>query len=247
MIEGEIKMAETQTMKQSERFEAAFNRIHKVLKDTLPQCRTDRFAELVQEGRGHGLIRYYERDLFQFAKLRNAMVHEKIDDGYYIAEPHKEAVEKIERIAEELEKPPTALSISSKPVCYFHEDDNLADVLKAIREHSHTRFPIYNDNEEYRWLLTATEIVQYLASHFDDDYKELENVKVRELYNKKYRHLVSFVNQHATVFDVETVFEAAQKNNKKLECIIITTKGNSSEEPNGIITPWDLLEAEMGD
>ena len=238
-------MQESKTVKQSERFEAAFNRIHKVLKDSLPQCKTDRFTELVQEGRGHGLIRYYEKDLCQFAKLRNAMVHEKIDDGYYIAEPHMEAVEKIERIADEFEKPPSALSISTTPVHYFYEKDRLEDVLKVIKEESHSRFPIYDEKDDYAWLLTSSEIVQYLAEHFDDDYKELKKVEVKELFNKKYKHSVSFVNQHATVLEVETLFETARKKNKKLECIIITTKGNSSESPNGIITPWDLLEAEM--
>ena len=40
-----------------------------------------------------------------YAKLRNTLVHEKIDSDFYIEEPHQNIVEDIERMAEEFEKP----------------------------------------------------------------------------------------------------------------------------------------------
>ncbi|MGN1400654.1 MAG: CBS domain-containing protein [Bacillus sp. (in: firmicutes)] len=231
----------------SERFETAFNRIHKELKDTVKEAKSDKFTELVHEGRSHGFIRFYHDDLCQFAKLRNAIVHEKIDEGYYIAEPHEEVVEKIESIAAEFEKPSTALSISSKPVCYFSENDGLNEVLKAIRQYGYSGFPVFNERGQYQWFLTAASIVEYLASTFDKEDIDLKAVKVGNLYNEKKEYQVRFINQHAAVFEVEDIFDEFHKKNGKIEAVIITARGTTIEEPNGIITPSDLLKEEIGE
>ncbi|MFS0783941.1 CBS domain-containing protein [Bacillus sp. 1P06AnD] len=240
-------MAESQTADQSERFETAFNRIHKALMKNVKGARSDKFTDLVYRGKSHGFIRYYEADLCQFAKLRNAIVHEKIKQDYYIAEPHIDIVEKIEKIAEEFERPPSALSIATKPVYYFYESDQLKDVLDVIKKHSHSIFPIYNEKEEYSWLLTASEIVKYLADHFDEDKRDLNRVKIKELFNPKHKKNIAFVSQHTTVFEIEDIYEEYQKRNKKLSCVVITRSGHLSEEPNGIITSWDLLGAEISE
>lgn len=236
-----------ESMNRSERFETAFNRIHKALLKTVRGARSDKFTDLVYKGKSHGFIRYYEPDLCQFAKLRNAMVHEKIDQDYYIAEPHKDIVEKIESIADEFEKPPLALTISTKPVYFFYESDQLKDVLDIIKKQSHSTFPIYNAKEEYSWLLTASEIVKYLADHFDEDKRELNRVKIRELYSAKHKRNITFVSQNATVFEVEDIYEEYQKKNRKLSGVLITRSGDPGEKPNGIITSWDLLEAEISE
>ncbi|RFU66874.1 CBS domain-containing protein [Bacillus sp. V59.32b] len=234
-------------IRQSERFETAFNRIHKALMKTVKHAKTDKFTDLVYKGKNHAFIRYYEKDLFQFAKLRNALVHEKIDQDYYIAEPHLDIIEKIERMAEEFEKPESALSVSTKPVDYFHEEDRLADVLAVIKKHSHTRFPIYNKNGEYAWLLTSAEIVKYLAEHFDDEKMNLNKVKVKELFNERLNHNIVFVSQDCGIFEVEDIFEEYQSKNKKIEGVIITKTGSQKETPNGILTSWDLLEVEISE
>ncbi|PLT35505.1 CBS domain-containing protein [Bacillus sp. V5-8f] len=238
----------TKTKKsQSERFEAAFNRIHKALMQTVKNARSDKFTDLVYKGKNHAFIRFYEHDLAQFAKLRNAIVHEKIEEGYYIADPHLDIVEKIESIAEEFEKPASALSISTKPVTYFHESDKLSDVLLAIKKESHSQFPVYNANGEYVWLLTSAEIVKYLAEHFSNDSMNLKQVNVRELFNEKKKHNVLFVSQDSSLFEIEDIFEEFQSKNQKVDAILITKSGSKKEQPNGIITSWDLLEAEIGE
>lgn len=241
-------MMATQTKKsQSERFETAFNRIHKALKKSVKNAKTDKFTDLVYKGKNHAFIRYYEHDLSQFAKLRNAIVHEKIEEGYYIAEPHNDIIEKIESIAEEFEKPQSALSIATKPVFYFQEEDKLADVLAAIKKHSHSQFPVYNADDEYAWLLTSAEIVKYLANHFSDDKMDLNHVKVGELYHGGTKHHIVFVSQDSSVFEIEDIFEEYQGKNKKIEAVLITKTGSEKEQPNGIITPWDLLEVEISE
>ncbi|RFU67652.1 CBS domain-containing protein [Peribacillus saganii] len=236
----------TQTS-QSERFETAFNRIHKALMQTIKNARTDKFIELVNKGKSHAFIRYYEPDLCQFAKLRNALVHEKIEEGYYIAEPHEDIVKKIEKIADEFEKPQSALSVATKPVYFFQEEDYLSDVLRIIKKHAHTKFPIYNKKGEYSWLLTSTKIVQYLADNFSDEKLTINAVRVKDLYNNKYKPNILFVSQNSTIFEVEDIFEEFYIKNKKIEGVLITKNGSPSEQPNGIITSRDMLEVEFSD
>ncbi len=96
---------ETVEIDLSERFEIAFNRIHKALSKMVKNIHGDTFSQLVAHGaKRHAIIRSYKDELFQFAKLRNAIVHEKLKADFYIAEPHQDVVERIEEIAELLEK-----------------------------------------------------------------------------------------------------------------------------------------------
>ena len=236
---GKLKTEQT----LSERFETAFNRIHKILKETVKHADTDKFTELVHKGYNHILIRHYKDDLCQFARLRNAIVHEKIDVDYYIAEPHLDIVKEIERIASEFEEPKTGLSISSKEVYYFYEDDLVKNVLSCMKKTGHTRFPIYNKEDKYSWLLTTREIISWLTNQFDNQRIDLNQVKVKELYKKEENHVV-FVSQNATVFEIEDLYD---EDNEKIEAIIITATGKKTEKPNGIITSRDLLEVALAE
>ncbi len=82
----------------SERFESAFNQIHENLKK-LVSADTDKFTSLLRYGNHLKSVQAYQDELYQYAKLRNAIVHEKVSPGYYIAEPHEKVVERIEKIA----------------------------------------------------------------------------------------------------------------------------------------------------
>ncbi|MGG1559593.1 hypothetical protein ABEH82_16230, partial [Geobacillus thermoleovorans] len=71
-----------QETKLSERFEAAFNRIHAQLKKIANVTHTDAFTSLVHiTSKKHALIRSVKEELLQYAKLRNAIVHEKYYPG----------------------------------------------------------------------------------------------------------------------------------------------------------------------
>ncbi|WP_234969283.1 CBS domain-containing protein [Bacillus massilinigeriensis] len=227
----------------SSQFEAAFNRIHKALKEMVKKSENNSFVELLYTGyKSNSLIRKYKNELHQFAKLRNAIVHEKIDIDYYIAEPHKEVVDRIGEIAFHFEKPQLAVSIATSPVFYYYEDSYLKDVLKIINKFEFTRFPVYDRDGEYTALLTSTEIIQWMAKQITSTSITIENVKVSELLSNKKNYYVRFVAENATLFEVEELFEEYHTRDKKLQAVIITKKGKPNEKAKGIITPWDLLD-----
>ncbi len=233
---------------QSGKFETAFNRIHKELKEMVKGTDSDAFVELLYSGyKNHSLIRKYKNELHQFAKLRNAIVHERVNADFYIAEPHIEVVERIEEIAKEFEKPQTALSIATSPVFYYYEDAYLQDVLKVIKKFDFTRFPVYDKDDKYIALLTSTEIIQWMAKHFSDSVVHFEDVRVKELLTKGKNYFVLFVDEDASLYHIEELFERYHTKGKKLQAVIITETGDRHGKPIGVITPWDLLESDQED
>jgi CBS domain-containing protein len=233
---------------QSGKFETAFNRIHKALKEMVKGTDSDAFVELLYSGyKNHSLVRKYKNELHQFAKLRNAIVHERVNADYYIAEPHIEVVERIEEICREFEKPQTALSIATSPVFYYYEDAYLKDVLKVINKFDFTRFPVYDKDDKYVALLTSTEIIQWMAKHFSDSVVHFEDVRIKELLTKGKNYFVTFVDEDASLYHIEELFERYHTRGKKLQAVIITETGDRHGKPIGVITPWDLLDSDPED
>jgi predicted transcriptional regulator len=239
---------EVKHKEQSGKFETAFNRIHKALKEMVKGTDSDAFVELLYSGyKNHSLVRKYKSELHQFAKLRNAIVHERVNSDYYIAEPHIEVVERIEEICKEFEKPQTALSIATSPVFYYYEDAYLKDVLKVINKFDFTRFPVYGKDDKYVALLTSTEIIQWMAKHFSDSVVHFEDVRVKELLTKGKNYFVTFVDEDASLYHIEELFERYHTRGKKLQAVIITETGDRHGKPIGVITPWDLLDSDPED
>ncbi|MCM3763648.1 hypothetical protein [Neobacillus niacini] len=236
-----------QDLQLSERFEVAFNQIHNWLQRNIKDEPSDKFTTLLSSGfRHYSILRKYYHDLKMYARLRNSIVHDKVELGFYIAEPHQAVVEKIEHIADQLLKPKSAYSIASKPVLYYDESTKITDILTVIQKRSISIFPIY-DETGFKWLLTAEEIIHWFARHLVGNTIQIEDVKVEELYSEKRHSLVEFVSKEIDIFEVEEIFEKYHLNNQKLEAVIITHTGKLNEKPLAIVTSWDLVEIDALD
>jgi predicted transcriptional regulator len=225
----------------AERFETAFNRIHKCLVRLVRNAKTDSFKNLLDEGKSHAIIRTYHHDLTQYAKLRNALVHEKIQERFYIAEPHEKIVTHIEYIANHFEQPMAALSIATKPVMHYKEDTPLKDVLRVVDSLSYAQYPIYDRHGMYGWLLTTKGILRWLSRQSLTGIS-LEKILVKDVRAFEHPHEVKFVDRHMDIYEVEELFEDHHLAKKKLEAVIVTHNGKKEEKPLGIITAWDLVE-----
>ncbi|MCH6268214.1 hypothetical protein [Neobacillus citreus] len=235
-------MTTLQNQKLSERFEVAFNQIHAWLQRNIVEERSDKFTDLLRSGfPRHSIIRKYYHDLKMFARLRNSIVHDKVELGFYIAEPHETVVDKIELIAELLVEPKAAYSIASKPVFYYYENAKLKDILTVIQKKSVSLFPIY-DETGFKWLLTAEEIIGWFANHLTGNSIVIDEVEVKELFSEKRNRRVEFVGKDIDIFEVEEIFEQYHLKNQKLEAVIITETGEQQQKPLAIVTSWDLVE-----
>ncbi|PLS02338.1 CBS domain-containing protein [Neobacillus cucumis] len=230
-----------QTPLLSERFEVAFNQIHESLRKIV-QIKDDRFVVLVKAGaRNFQIVDTYKEELEQYAKLRNAIVHEKTEIGYYIAEPNRSVVERIEKIASIMGRPNYALTIATKQVVYFNMDDKILDVIHAIKEYGYSQYPIYQ-NKECVGLLSTGAIVKWMAANVQSSAIYLTNILVSDILQAEKALPVKFAPKSINIFEVESIFEKEHLENKDLEAVIITENGKCNETPIGLITAWDLIE-----
>ncbi|WP_246941587.1 CBS domain-containing protein [Bacillus pinisoli] len=225
----------------AERFEVAFNQIHDALK-RIVKIKDDRFVVLVRVGaKSHQMIDTYKDDLEQYAKLRNALVHDKLEVGQYIAEPHDNVVDHIEKIAAIFNKPNHALSIATKQVVAFQYDDTIVKVIQGIKEFSYSQYPIYK-GKTCIGLLTTESIVKWMATNMVNSIVTLSDIHVSDIMQFEKEHPLKFVSKSINIFEIEDYFELAHKEKQTLEAVVITENGSPNESPLGLITAWDLIE-----
>lgn len=224
----------------SERFEVAFNRIQDALEKLLGIYNRG-FADLVRIGaRRHKIIKKFDDELLQFARLRNAIVHDKTELGYYIAEPHEKVVKRIEQIEALLSKPNPCLSIATKKVIYYFLDDPILKIINEMKHHNYSQFPIYNGGRCVGLLKSRT-ILKWLANQ-PESLVKLDAVSVNDVFVFERKHPMVFVPKSYSIFEIEDVFEEAHANKEMIELAIVTENGKATEKPLGVITPWDLIE-----
>ena len=229
---------------KSERFEIAFNQIHEELKKVVKNADNNTFLDLLHKARNeHTSIRRYFDDLKSYARLRNALVHEKSRENFYIAEPHTEVVEQIETIARFLNTPPSVVSIASNKVKTYQADEELKDVLMDMDKHPFTQFPIYN-GEQFSFLMTESGLRSYFANRLKGNTIYLNGQKIKDVRTYENTNTVKFVSKRMTIFELEDLFEERMEKGAKLEAVIITPEGSEKEKPIGIISPWDLIKTE---
>ncbi|WP_185806972.1 CBS domain-containing protein [Bacillus salinus] len=225
------------------RFEAAFNQIHIKLKQLTNDPRDFApFGDVLYAARKlHSVIRYNYDALKQFGYLRNAIVHNKVNESFYIAEPHEDVVANIEKIRDLIHTPPFALSIASQPVKVFDPSTSLEEILDMITQTGYSQFPIYNESG-FQGLLTEGGIAKWMAKHIAGNSVSIQSVQAKDILAFEKKHNVHFIGRTSSIYDLEAIYEDSFDQNKKLEAILITEKGLPTQKPIGIVTSWDLIK-----
>ncbi|MDP5274968.1 CBS domain-containing protein [Chengkuizengella axinellae] len=226
-----------------ERFEAAFNRIHHTLTRLVSRSNEHApYREVLNRAKSrHKTVKIHYDSLVQFGHLRNAIVHQKIREGFYIAEPHEEVVEHIEHISELILNPPNALSIASQPVISFTPQSSLREILSTIDRVGYSQFPIY-DEKGFVGLLTEGGIAKWLSRNITKTTISIDYVTAFDILPLEKEHNVHFMGRKNSIYDLEEIFDKSFENNKKLEAILITEHGKKTQKAIGIVTSWDLVQ-----
>ncbi|WP_078553691.1 CBS domain-containing protein [Bacillus alkalicellulosilyticus] len=239
-----IKHKKTQS-ELAERFEVAFNQIHEVLK-RLNQFETnDAFMKLLTDtSNKHNYIRSFYYDLRQFAKLRNALVHEKFKKKTYIATPHEETVRSIERIARLLKQPITVMNIATSNVLTLQMEMTIDQVIQTMNNSEYNQYPVYQ-NGSFSFLLTDGGLTKWLGTMLTQESIQFSSYTTADIQLHEKDHVVEFVPQSMNIFELEDLFEELFQDGRKLEAVIVTENGSPAEQPLGIVTAWDLIEIDL--
>jgi CBS domain-containing protein len=230
-------------MPNSKRFLDAFASVEKYLRDRSPGDRRRSFYEMVEAvGTSNRVVRRFAIDLKEYADLRNAIVHER-SDGHVIAEPNEGAVRHLELIDSLLQKPPVLIPLFQAQVVTFSAADSLANAVTVMLSESISQAPVY-DGAQFTGLLTTNTIARWLGSCVDDDVFSLKETRIDQVlrYTEDPDSHV-FLGRDSTIFEALDSFQEHESRGKKLEAILITGMGKSTDKILGIMTISDLPKA----
>ena len=231
------------SVRNSDRFITAYNRIEKVLAKKVDENGFLPFYRLIDQAKiKNSVVRNYEEDLREFGDLRNAIVHHRTGVDYVIAEPHDEIVERIELIDKKLRNPLKVGALFGCKVHSLQASDSLTKALALMRENKFGQIPVYED-QTYKGLITAAGITHWLAGRSTEDSISREIPTLSDVYSyEKRKESYVFVKRELSIYEAEDYFKRAITEGTRLEALLITENANPDEELIGIITPYDLLK-----
>ena len=224
----------------SSRYLDAFNAIEKWLRTQVNSPDRMDFPELVNTvSDSNYSVRRHNPLLKDLNRFRNYVVHQyrRLKP---LAVPTAEAVEQIIAIRNELLSPPSLVSLAAKPVEQCCPTDPLDCSVKKMHDGVFSQLPVY-DGQKCLGLLTAETIARWLANHLGDGAGLVEEKPIADVMKHQEDHdNHTFLARTATVADGLAAFDDFLCRGKRLEAILITQSGRSSEALIGIVTVHDI-------
>lgn len=227
---------------RADRFLDAFSRIEKRLRVLAGQPRGDTFFAMARTAatRDPAVNRVFD-DLRELADLRNAIVHDRVD-GRPIADPHEATVLLIERIAEQLERPPRVSALRRQEVVTCAPGEPIAVAATRMLEGDFAQIPIY-EGSRWRGLLTAETIARWLAHRFEAGQQGLEVETIEVVLGFRDSSSAElFVRAEEPIVDVIEAFHRHAEAGRTLDAVLVTPNGRPDERPLSILTVYDLPE-----
>ncbi|GAB7386938.1 CBS domain-containing protein [Bacillaceae bacterium] len=227
----------------AERFLSAFNQIEKAIRHQLAVEKHVSFSKMLDLAKKNNpIVQAFEVDLKEYAELRNAIVHERTEPSFVIAEPHADVVQRIERIRDELTSPEKVYPKFKRRVMTFQMSDRLPGVLEAVEKYAFSQFPVY-DGAQFAGLLTENGLSRFLTNYLLGNRSKWSSITLAEVMEfEKNAQNVIFFDIGKNLYEVQEAFrKSAYRRWTRLHAILITENGMSDEPVLGIVTPSDIL------
>ena len=218
------------------RYLSLFNELDKYF-DTLVE--TDRFMpyndKLKQISEWKFAISWFVRlhlsELKYFGELRNHIAHGLKVDEYLYAIPTDRAINKLSEFIEKIVEPPLCIDYFRKEVYSVHLWDKVSEVLKNIKSDGYTYIPVYNDEEEFLWVITESGILQRIANEMlDQNFIDLSKVRVEHLHISTAIKDYMFVSSNINMYQDDEIFTMRKRKWKWLGAMFITKNWTSKEK-----------------
>lgn len=239
------------------RFLAAFNTIDRELANIAEGDFRQTFRQQVYlAARRNSYVRKYAEDLFQYADLRNAIVHTRRANSV-IAEPHEDVVLEIEKIARLIANPPLVADVMTLRPRSVGREASVGEVLQLFRKYNISRCPIVS-SRGVEGLITAKCIVKWLESVAEESLTQTEGekVSVESAFAMSVGGLLGYSNDNEyaivgrrmSAAEVAEKFQQGMADGRYVQALLVTVDGSARTPLVGIITPSDLprlFEADM--
>jgi predicted transcriptional regulator len=223
------------------RFIRYFNEIDEYFRKATRSQRLRSFPERVAEvARRNATVRRFRDDLRDFSELRNAIVHDRYFPERIIAEPTAEATEQLGRICAEIVTPTRLIPAFARDIRTFRPEDCIIDALRWLRDKDFSQAVVFDGKLA---LLTLKGIARWLAAQTELECLELQQVKVADALAFEVPDCFIVMSRNATVDEAREMFEQQLAHGQRtLFAILVTETGKNSQQPLGIVTPYDLIE-----
>jgi hypothetical protein len=152
-------------LERAEEFIQMFNRVADFLLQLVNPENFAAFGKLVDAAAARSAaVLANAAALKQFAKLRNAIVHDADYPRHIVAVPSPEALSKFKQVAQEVLEPKPLIPTFANYVRCFSLTDSLPNVLGFMREHDFSQAVVRGSDGRLR-ILTVEGITWWLAEN----------------------------------------------------------------------------------
>lgn len=230
-------------MDRTEQFLTRFNELEQFLRDTTDSKREVPFGNLIGRAEDqNATVRRYERDLREFAALRNAIVHE-YPRGHVIADITPDAFEAFSKIVDRITAPEGVYPLFQRDISVYKESDPLTDAIKDLWNSGHSQVIVRIGNN--LTLLSSAGIARWLGRQINGNCVDLSGASVADALAFEEEGGIAFIARNAPVDEARELFLSFPNHHRqRLRALVITEHGKSTESPLGLITASDLVELE---
>ena len=223
----------------AKKFIESYNRIDAQLRELYGYKPSQSFTDIVRRSaEKNAVVRKYESELADYARLRNAIVHQST--GEYIAVPCDGAVNKISRIEKLLCAPPEIGTLPEKKIVSIEAGLSLRQAVLLVSRTGHSNLPVYS-GKRMVGILNNRRIVRALGAAVARgagadaflSQTPVEDILEEDDLNVYYKYL----SRRDSLLDVLNAFE----NNKKLIAVAVSENGRRGERILNFITEADLM------
>jgi hypothetical protein len=227
---------------RAEEFIQLFNRVENFLSQLVRPEKFKPFSQLVDAASAlSAAVRASSGDLKQFAKLRNAIVHDADYPPHVVAVPSQEALLRFKGIAQDVMEPKALIPTFATQVHCFSPTDNLPNVLRFMRKEDFSQV-IIRASDGRLTMLTVEGITRWLADDVEGNQNSADKVTLDSVLALEPPGCFITMGPDKTIFDAADAFtNSVHHQATRLYAIAITESGGESDEPIGFVTPWDLV------
>ena len=230
-------------MTRVDEFLAMFNRLAEHLSRLSGQEPGTSFSKLVERASLlNPTIKRHQFRLKAFGRLRNAIVHGASYPYEVVAEPTDGTLRGLGDLVKEVLTPAPLIPAFQREVRCFAPDDALAPVLHYMRENLFSQVAVRVEGRLQ--LLTSEGIAWWFAEAEGNPRRRGPDGTVRDALALEESEAFVILSQDSTVDHAREAFASEiDRGQPRLYAILITATGKATEDPLGIVTPWDLLGA----
>ena len=228
-------------MDRTQQFLNRFNELEQFLRDETNSKREVPFGGLIGRASAKNAgVRRCERDLREYADLRNAIVHEH-PRGHVIADITQEALDEFNAIVDRIMAPDTVYPLFRREISVYREEDPLRDAVTDLFESGHSQVIVRVDR--MLTLLSSQGVTRWLGSQINGSDIDLNGATIGDALSYEDEGGIAFLPRTAPVEDARELFLSfPTRHQQRLRAVVITESGRPNEAPLGIITASDLVE-----